>query len=55
MPHFTEKTHPEEQLLDGIADALAQQGFFQLQDFLPTLLAEPVSYTYLTLPTKRLV
>ena len=44
MPHFTEKTHPEEQLLDGIADALVQQGFFQLQNFLPMLLAEQLMY-----------
>jgi SM-20-related protein len=49
MTDFIEKTHLEEQIVDDIADALAQQGFFQLQHFLPLRLAEQ-----LILEAKRL-
>ena len=39
MSKITENTHLKEQLIDDIADALAQQGFIQLQDFLTENLA----------------
>ena len=40
MTDLIEKICLEEQLIDNIADALAQQGFLQLQHFLPSRLAE---------------
>ena len=40
MTQITENTYFTEQLIDEIADALAQQGFIQLQDFLPEWLAD---------------
>lgn len=41
---MTENTQFEELLLDNIADALGQQGFIQLQQFLPPWLAEQLLY-----------
>jgi SM-20-related protein len=45
MTDFIEGTHLhlKEQLIDDMANALAQQGFFQLSNFLPTLLAEQLT------------
>jgi len=40
MTQITENTQLEEQLIDKIAEVLTQQGFIQLQQFLPQLLAE---------------
>ena len=44
MTQMTENTQLEEPLLDNIADALGQQGFIQLQQFLPPWLAEQLLY-----------
>ncbi len=49
MTQMTENTHIEEQLIDDIADALAQRGFILLQHFLPEQIAEQ-----LMLEAKRL-
>jgi SM-20-related protein len=40
---MNDNLHVSEQWLDDIADALAQQGFIQLQNFLPALLTQQLS------------
>lgn len=49
MTQINKNSHLDEQLIDDIADALAQQGYIQLQQFLPDWLAEQ-----LLLEAKRL-
>ena len=44
MTQITENENFEEQLIDEIADTLAQQGFIHLQHFLPSCLADQLMY-----------
>jgi len=44
MTQVTKNTLLEEQLIDDIAEALAQRGFIQLQQFLPELLADQLMH-----------